>query len=66
MEKFRSNLKEYRLAAGLTQEELAERAGVAVRTISAMETEEGANPQIGTLIRLMNYLRISFEELYSR
>jgi DNA-binding XRE family transcriptional regulator len=37
---FGAALREYRLAAGLTQEALAERAGVSPRTIQALEREE--------------------------
>ena len=64
MEKYRSNLKEIRLATGLTLEALAEKTGVGKRTIITIENEEGANPSIGTVKRLMSYLGVSFEELY--
>ena len=64
MEKYRSNLKEIRVSMGLTLEELAEKAGVGKRTIISIENEEGANPSIGTVKRLMSYLGVSFEELF--
>jgi transcriptional regulator with XRE-family HTH domain len=41
-----------RLAAGMTQEELGERSGVAVRTIRRLETDPAANPRMGT-VRLL-------------
>ena len=44
-------LRAYRLAAGLTQETLAERAGVSPRTIQALEREENT-PHKDTLERL--------------
>jgi tetratricopeptide (TPR) repeat protein/transcriptional regulator with XRE-family HTH domain len=37
-------LREYRLAAGLTQEELAERAGLSIRAVSDMERGRTARP----------------------
>ncbi|MGP1349691.1 MAG: helix-turn-helix transcriptional regulator [Stomatobaculum sp.] len=37
MEKYKSNLKELRLAAGLTLEELADEIGIGKRTIIAIE-----------------------------
>ena len=64
MERYISNLKEIRQAAGLTIEEVAEGSGLAKRTIISIENEEGANPSLGTLKRLLGYLNISFEELY--
>ena len=64
MEKYISSLKEIRRAAGLTIEDVAEGSGLAKRTIISIENEEGANPSLGTLKRLLKYLNISFEELY--
>ena len=64
MERYISNLKEIRQAAGLTIEEMAEGTGLAKRTIISIENEEGSNPSLGTLKRLLKYLNISFEELY--
>ena len=63
MERYRSRLKEFRVAAGLTQQELADETGVAVRTIALIETKEGTNPSVGTLKRLLAYFKITFEEL---
>ncbi len=64
MERYRSRLKEYREAAGLTQQELSDQTGVAVRTIAMIETREGSNPSVGTLKRLLAYFRITFEDLF--
>ena len=63
MERYKTRLKEFRDAAGLTQQELAEITGVGLRTIATMEGAKGSNPSAGTLIRLMTYFKISFEEL---
>ena len=49
---------------GLTIEQLSEETGVATRTIISLEQESGSNPQIATVMRLMKYLEIKFEDLY--
>ncbi len=64
MEKYKSNLKDLRLAAGLTLDELAHETGIGKRTIITIENEVGANPSIGTVKRLLAYFKITFEELY--
>lgn len=64
LERYYSNLKNIRLERGLTIEELAKETGVAPRTIMVIESEEGSNPQIATVKRIMKYFDISFEELY--
>ena len=45
---FGALLRRHRLAAGLTQEELAERASVSARAISALERVVNRAPQRGT------------------
>src|SRR5215210_9604829 len=57
---FGALLRQLRLAEGLTQEMLAERAGVAERTIQALE-RNAARPRQGTLRRLIAVLRPSPE-----
>ena len=49
-------LRSLRRAAHLTQPELAERAGVAVRTISAIETGKANNLRTATLTALADAL----------
>lgn len=49
-------LRSLRRAAHLTQPQLAERAGVAVRTISAIETGKASNLRTATLTSLANAL----------
>ncbi|MGH2410753.1 MAG: helix-turn-helix domain-containing protein, partial [Chloroflexota bacterium] len=54
-------LKEYRLSAGLTQEGLAERAGIGVRSVQAIES--GANkPHSETARRLADALGLGADE----
>jgi predicted ATPase/transcriptional regulator with XRE-family HTH domain len=55
---FAALLKEYRLAAGLTQEALAERAGLGVRSIQGLERGEN-RPAADTLRRLADALPLA-------
>lgn len=52
-------LRSYRLAAGLTQEQLAERAGLAVNAISALERGERRNPYPQTVALLADALALA-------
>src|SRR5205807_448483 len=51
-------LRQHRLSAGLTQEALAEVAGVGVRSIQALERSEGM-PRRDTAIRLAAALQLA-------
>jgi predicted ATPase/DNA-binding XRE family transcriptional regulator len=55
-------LKRYRLAAGLTQEELAERAGLSVRGISDLERGRRTHPYFETVRLLADALALEDEE----
>jgi predicted ATPase/transcriptional regulator with XRE-family HTH domain len=65
-------LRDYRRAAGLTQEELAERAGISSRSISGLERGEGPTPRRDTLALLVEALgldgaeRAAFEAMVVR
>jgi len=56
-EAFAELLRGYRLAAGLTQEALAERAGLGVRSVQALEGGD-SRPQRDTLRRLVDALAL--------
>ena len=58
MEKFKSTLRELRIEAGLTQDELADAIGVGRRTIITIENEEGANPSVGTVKRCIETAKV--------
>jgi DNA-binding beta-propeller fold protein YncE/ABC-type branched-subunit amino acid transport system substrate-binding protein/transcriptional regulator with XRE-family HTH domain len=60
---FGSLLRQYRAAAGLTQEHLAEASGLSVRGVSALETGERSRPQWGTVELLAQSLALSDTEL---
>jgi predicted ATPase len=55
-------LRRHRVAAGLTQEELAEHAGLSVRAISDLERGAKHVPRKGTLQMLLDALDLSREE----
>jgi predicted ATPase/transcriptional regulator with XRE-family HTH domain len=55
-------LKHYRMAAGLTQEELAERARISVRAISALERGARRTPHKGTLRLLTEALNLGEDD----
>jgi predicted ATPase/DNA-binding XRE family transcriptional regulator len=65
-------LRNHRRAAGLTQEELAERAGVSPRSISGLERGEGATPRRDTVSQLVQALgldgaqRAEFQAMVAR
>ncbi|ONI75139.1 hypothetical protein ALI144C_41060 [Actinosynnema sp. ALI-1.44] len=53
---FSTLLRQLRRKVGLTQEELAARSGIAVRTIRRLERGESTNPQVGTVRLLADHL----------
>ncbi|MCR5195960.1 MAG: helix-turn-helix domain-containing protein [Pseudobutyrivibrio sp.] len=64
MEHYKSNLRDIREAAGISQEQLANEVGLNKKTIIAMESAEGADPKVSTVKRLLAYLQVDFEDLY--
>ena len=57
-------LREKREAAGLTQIQLADMAGVPQQTISAIELRARENPTVDTLYRLSRALGCTMDEMY--
>ncbi|MCD4768785.1 MAG: helix-turn-helix domain-containing protein, partial [Bacteroidales bacterium] len=57
-----SRLTEFRKAKGLSQETLAEDAGISLRTLQRIE-KEGTNPHGDTLKRIAEVLDVSMDEL---
>ena len=55
MVKHKSRLKEIRQGTGLTIDQVVEATGISKRTIITIENEEGANPSVDTVKRLINY-----------
>ncbi len=63
LEDFGPALKRLRVSKGLTQEAVAVRFGRQVQTISRLE-QPGANPKAATLLRYLNALDASLEDLH--
>src|SRR5687768_8026568 len=61
-EAFARRLRRLRIAAGLTQQELAERAGVSIRAISDLEREINERPRRDTAAMLADGLRLASAE----
>lgn len=59
---FAELLRSHRIAAGFTQEELAERAGISIRSISDMERGVPHIPRYDTLRRLVTALSLAPED----
>jgi len=62
--RFGSALKEWRLRRQLTQEQLAERAGLSYKFIGEVERGQG-NPSLDTLISLAEALGVSLPDLFA-
>lgn len=60
---FGSLLRHHRLAAGLTQEELAEHAGVSPRAIAALESGQRRRPYRHTIQRLAAALQLAARDM---
>ncbi|MEU6156252.1 tetratricopeptide repeat protein [Actinosynnema sp. NPDC047251] len=61
-EQLATALRHYRRRAGLTQEGLAERSGVSIRTIRGIETGERGNPQLVSVRHLAAALDLEPDE----
>jgi transcriptional regulator with XRE-family HTH domain len=59
---FGALLRRFRLRAGLTQQDLAERAGLGVRTVRGLETGERGDPRVGTVEALSEALELTVAE----
>lgn len=57
------NVRKTRKKAGLSQDKLARKAGVAYNTVVKIESGENKNPTIETLRSIANALDVSVDEL---
>jgi predicted ATPase/DNA-binding XRE family transcriptional regulator len=60
---FGARLKELRLAAGLTQEALAEQSGISVRAVSDLERDPLRSPRLATVRLLADALALTADRL---
>lgn len=58
-------LKNAREAAGLTQHEVAERAGLTAAYVSQVESGRRADPQFSTIVKMCTALRITTDHVAS-
>ncbi|MDR2955419.1 MAG: helix-turn-helix transcriptional regulator [Prevotella sp.] len=63
MAEFTSHLKEYRIKAGLTQEELAEKVNVRRETIIRLEAGK-YNPSLKLAIDISRILKTAIEDIF--
>ncbi|MCC8088711.1 MAG: helix-turn-helix transcriptional regulator [Rikenellaceae bacterium] len=63
MSEFKSFLKEYRIKAGLTQDELADKVNVRRETIVRLEAAK-YNPSLKLAIEISRVLKIPIEEIF--
>lgn len=64
-DKLKQNLKKLRIQAGLTQQELAEKTGIARANIARYETGENI-PPLDIIVILADFYDISLDELIDR
>ena len=60
-----NRIKKYRTEAGLTQEQLAGRAGVSRQTIISIEKNK-FDPSLSLAFELSTVLKVSIEKLFTR
>jgi transcriptional regulator with XRE-family HTH domain len=58
-----TRLANIRKSRGFTQEALEEASGVPRRTIQSIEHGESENPSLAVMLKLLNALRASFEDI---
>ena len=64
--RFANALKKLRKAKGLTQEALAQRAGVDYKYLQKLEGGNPSSPTLATMEKLANGLEVTLVELVSR
>ena len=57
------NVKRFRLAKGLSQEKLAQEAGVTYSTLTKIEAGYNSNPKVQSLIRIAQALDVTVSDL---
>jgi len=59
----RNRIRELRLAAGLSQQELAQRVGATRQTINAIEQEK-YSPSLELAFRIAQAFKVAFEDVF--
>jgi len=61
-----SNIKKLRKQHHLSQEQLAQKAGITYSTLIKIESGSNKNPTLDTLTKLANVFKIKIDELVGR
>jgi len=61
--KLGKKIKEFRMKAGLSQDDLARKAGVAYTTLTKIETSVIKNPSVMIIAKISNALGIRIDDL---
>jgi transcriptional regulator with XRE-family HTH domain len=57
------NIKRYRATMGLSQDQLARKAGITYSTLTKLESGVNQNPKVKTLQQLAKALEVTLDEL---
>ena len=57
------NIKRYRAKMGLSQDQLARKAGITYSTLTKLESGVNSNPKVKTLQQLAEALEVTLDEL---
>jgi transcriptional regulator with XRE-family HTH domain len=57
------NIKRYRNGKGLSQEQLAQKAGITYSTLAKLESGVNQNPKVKTLQQIARALEVSLDDL---
>lgn len=60
----KNKVKEFREAAGMTQDELAKKSGISRTMISQLETEQKSDCKVSTLFAIADVLNKSVSEIF--
>jgi len=58
-----ANIKRYRIKNGLSQEQLAQKAGVTYSTLAKLESGVNQNPKVKTLQQIAKALGVTIDDL---
>jgi transcriptional regulator with XRE-family HTH domain len=61
---FSNRLRKLRTDAGMTQEELARKAGISVKYLQNLESDEPKNPTLVSLEKIAKGLNMALKELF--
>lgn len=62
----KDNIKKYRTKLGMSQQDLAVKAGLSYNAITKLEQGAATYPRLDTLIKLADVFKISIDELVGR